>query len=1135
MKKFLDRTRSGLPLLKLNLKMKISMLFMFMVLFTMQAKTSYSQVTKISLDLNNVSVERIIDEIESQTEFHFVYQIKDVDLKRVISVKATQETVPQILTRIFAKTRTTHRVVDKQIFLKKRRVASLKRDKSVVQQKLVITGTVTDTNGQPLPGANIVEKGTTNGVTADFDGNFSFEVATDAIIVVSYIGFASKEVPVNGEANVNISLEESAAGLEEVVVVGYGTQKKVNLTGAISTVQFDEELENRPITNASQALGGTASGIWVSQNSGKPGGDGAQIRIRGWGTLNNANPLIIIDGVEGSFNQLNPNDIESISVLKDAASAAIYGSKAANGVVLITTKKGGLGQEMQVNISSYAGIQSLGRRYDLITDSSESMELTNIGLVNDGGSPLFSQELISEFKNSSDKYKYPNTDWYKALFRTAAIQEHNISVKGGSEKTSSYISVNYLDQEGIIPNTESERYGIRLNVESNVKDWLTVGAKANYIRRNSKEPYADITYGSVGRVYNMLGGATPYIAPYTRDGQFGSVQAIDENGSLLYDNRNPLIDAANGSTITEENFLTLNLHANIKFNDNLSLRTTISTNGNWNLIDKFNTSVFGYTDTGMETTTKNYNREGLEINRAQVSTLQNNLFSTINYTKNFAKIHDVSAIAGIQLETNKVQNVFARRTAPPKEGLTQVDAGTSGVQGEGNMTALRIFSYFGRLNYTLSDKYLLEANFRADGSSRFSKNNRWGVFPGFSAGWRVSQEQFIQELDVFSNLKLRASWGQLGNQNLDSFWPYLTVINQSNDLSYNYNGAFAPGAAVTNLVDENITWEKSSSIDLGIDIGLMDGKIGIEADYFQKKTENILVQLPLPLVHGGVSSPFQNVGEMSNNGFEFVVNYDNHKYERKDLSFNVGGNFTYIVNKVTKFQDGNSPDQLYLIREGYSFRSLYGYKVEGIYQSDDEALTHMHSNGLKPKAGNLRYVDLNNDGKLNFEDKQVLGNTIPKFTYGISSGFKYEGFDLSLLFQGIAGASAFTQNNFTNISYENRVFSTRWRDAWTPENTDTDMPSFKFNDSWDNSDSSFWVRKINFIKLKNVQVGYSFPDALISHLGMDKIYIYANAQNVFTIANKDYEGYDPERSTFDSGGGFYPIPRIVSIGLNLNF
>jgi len=1012
-------------------------------------------------------------------------------------------------------------------------VLTLPTSETINLQK--VSGTVTDENGEPIPGATVVIEGSTTGTVTDIDGKFSLDVPDGAVLLISFIGYQTQRIDPGNQSNLAITLLEDATSLDEVVVVGYGVQQKVNLTGAISTVDFDDELTNRPITNASQALGGTASGVWVSQNSGKPGSDGAQIRVRGWGTLNNSNPLIIIDGVEGSFDQLNPNDIENISVLKDAASAAIYGSKAANGVVLVTTRMGKNNEEMQVNINSYFGIQSLGRRYDVIDNSAEHMELTNQALANEGSAPLFSENLISDFRNGSDPYKYPNTDWFKVLFNTANIQQHNVSIRGGSAQSSSFLSFNYLNQEGMVPNTSSERYGLRANISSNVKDWLTVSGRFNYIHRDSDEPYADVTYGSLGRVFEMLGGSAPYIAPYTRDGRFGSVEAIDADGNLLFDNRNPLIDAANGLTNNEENILTLNVSADIKLTDYLSFKTTVSSNGNWNLIDRYNTSVFGYTDTGIETTTRNYNREGLEINRTQISSLQNNLFSTINFKKDYNEIHSISAIGGVQLETFKVQNMFSRRSEPPKEGLTQVDAGTSGIQGEGNMNGFRIFSYFGRANYTLMSKYLFEANVRADASSRFNKANRWGVFPGFSAGWRLSEENFIKDVSAISNLKIRASWGQLGNQNISGYWPYLTVIGQNNNLSYSYNGSFSPGAAVTALVDQNITWETSSSLDIGLEVGVLDDRITLEADYFQKTTKDILVQLPIPSVMGGISSPFENVGEMTNNGVEFIINYNNLKFGRDQLGFNMGLNLTYIQNEVTKFRGGDSPDQLYLLREGYSFRTLYGFNAIGIYQSDDEAKEHMHANPFTPKAGNLKFEDLNNDGRLNFEDKMGLGNTIPKFTFGISPGFKYKGFDLNVLFQGILGVNMYTQNNFTDLDWENRMISTRWRDAWSTDNPDSENPSLKLNNPWDGSQSSYWVNEVNFIKLKNVQLGYSFPNSFAEKLGLQKIYLYVNGQNVFSIASNGYEGYDPERNTFDSGYQLYPVPRIFSAGINLNF
>lgn len=998
-----------------------------------------------------------------------------------------------------------------------------------------VSGIVTDNQGEPIPGATVVIEGSTTGTVTDIDGKFSLDVPEGKVLLISFIGYETQRINPGNQTNLSITLVEDATSLDEVVVVGYGVQEKVNLTGAISTVDFGDELTNRPLTNASQALGGTASGVWVSQNSGKPGSDGAQIRVRGWGTLNNSNPLIIIDGVEGSFNQLNPNDIENISVLKDAASAAIYGSKAANGVVLVTTRMGKKNEAMQINVNSYFGVQSLGRRYDVINNSAEHMELTNTALMNEGSTPLFSDELIAAFRNGTDPYKYPNTDWFKVIFNSASIQEHNISIRGGSEQSSSFLSFNYLNQDGMVPNTNTERYGLRANITSNVKDWLTVSGRFNYIHKDSNEPYADVTYGSLGRVFEMLGGSAPYIAPYTRDGRFGSVQAISEDGNLLFDNRNALIDAANGLTNTEQNILTLNLSADVKLTDYLSFKTTVSSNGNWNLVDRYNTSVFGYTDTGNETTTRNYNREGLEINRSQVSSLQNNLFSTFNFKKDYNEIHSVSAIGGIQVETFKVKNMFSRRSEPPKEGLTQVDAGTSGIQGEGNMNGFRIFSYFGRANYTLMSKYLFEANVRADASSRFSKANRWGVFPGFSAGWRLSEEDFIKDVSAISNLKLRASWGQLGNQTISGYWPYLTVIGQNNNLSYSYNGSFSPGAAVTALVDENITWETSSSLDIGLEVGVLDDRITLEADYFRKTTKDILVQLPIPSVMGGISSPFENVGQMENNGIEFILNYNNLKFDRDQLGFNMGLNLTYIQNEVTKFRGGDSPDQLYLLREGYSFRTLYGYKAIGIYQSDDEALEHMYANPFTPKAGNLKYEDLNNDGRLNYEDKMALGNTLPKYTFGISPSFKYKGFDLNLLFQGILGVNMYTQNNFTDLDWENRMLSTRWRDAWSPENPDAENPSLKFNNPWDSYQSSYWVNEVNFIKLKNVQLGYSFPTPMVEKLGLQKIYLYVNGQNVFSIASDGYEGYDPERNTFDAGYRVYPTPRILSAGINLNF
>ncbi|MDR0749393.1 MAG: SusC/RagA family TonB-linked outer membrane protein, partial [Tannerellaceae bacterium] len=494
-----------------------------------------------------------------------------------------------------------------------------------------------------------------------------------------------------------------------------------------------------------------------------------------------------------------------------------------------------------------------------------------------------------------------------------------------------------------------------------------------------------------------------------------------------------------------------------------------------------------------------------------------------------------------QLEDYTSKYVYSRRNEAPKTGLTQVNAGTGGIRGEGNMEGLRMFSYFGRLNYSFADKYLFEANFRADASSRFKKENRWGYFPGFSAGWRLIEENFIKHLNLFSNLKLRASWGQLGNQyasNSDgeTFWPYLTVINQNNDLSYSYVGNFAPGAAITALVDEDITWETTTTLDIGIDMGFLNNRLTVEADYFNKVTSDIIVQLPIPRLLGHATAPFENVGKMLNRGVELNVNYDNNSISRDDFGWNIGMNMAYIHNEITKFRGGKSPDQLYLIREGYSYQTLYGFKATGIYQTDSEAEAHMHANSYKPKAGNLAFEDVNKDGKLGFEDKQEIGNTVPKLTYGLSAGLRYKGFDLSFLFQGIGKTHVYTQSDYTRMSYEYFTISTKWKNAWSPENPDSKIPGLKFDNSWDQQESSYWVHRIDFLKLKNMQVGYALPQNLISRLKLEKVYIYANAQNVFTLLwHKGYEGLDPERNTFENGSTFYAAPVTYTFGLNINF
>ena len=1078
--------------------------------------------------VRQIAVSEAFEQLSKLTGYNFFYDESVLKGVKDVHVNIRSGSIDSILDELSRQTGLSFKKINNTISVSRSKQSHEVATEEQAGKKL--TGAILDNNGEPIVGANIVVKGTTIGTITDVDGSFSLDVPEKGTLVISYIGYLTKEIPIGKGNTLKISLQEDTQALEEVVVVGYGTQKKVNLTGAVSSVKFDEEMTNRPITDASQALSGKVSGVWVSQNIGKPGSDEAQLRIRGWGTLNNSDPLVIIDGVEGSFGQVNPNDIESISVLKDAASAAIYGSKAANGVVLVTTKMGKNKEKTQVELNSYVGMQQLGRRYNFVTNSADMMTLINQGFENNGALPLFPDQLITDFRNGTDPYKYPNTDWYDELFHNALITSHNLSIRGGSDKLSSFLSLNYLKQDGILRYTDAQKFGIRANLEYKVNSWFKIGSRLSFSRNDATEPF------ELSRVWTMLQGAVPFNAPYARDGRFGSVEAADEKGVLLYENHNPLIEAANGKNNTTTDYLSLNAFATVDFTKDLNLQVTWSTIGNWKMTDRYNETLYGYTDSGKETQNMNYNSGGMIVSRKQVSTMRNNFHATLNYSHKFGDKHFVSGVAGLQLENYNERNVFGRRSDPAKDGLTQIDAGTDGIKAEGNLSRLRMGSYFGRLNYAYDDKYLFEMNLRADASSRFKKGNRWGVFPGFSVGWRLSEENFINDLNTFSNLKLRTSWGQLGNQRIDGYWPYLSIFSQEFDQSYSYGGNLASGAAVTKLVDENISWETTSSYDLGLEMGFFDNKLNIEADYFDKKTSDIIVQLPISNIVGNKTAPFENVGEMRNNGFELVVNYDNQVRDCNRLGFNIGANFTFVNNKVTKFQGGNSPDQLYLIREGYSYKSLYGYKAIGIYQSEEEIDEHMHSNSFKPKVGNLKYEDVNNDGKIDYQDKQVLGNTIPKITYGITAGLSYKGFDLNFLFQGMGQANVLTRNDCTQPMLMIMSLTESWKDAWSPENPDSRIPMLRIDSSWDWYDSSFWMHRIDFLKLKNMQLGYAVPEKLSSKLGLSRLYLYANAQNVFTIMwKKGYEGYDPEKDSFNNGSGYYPIPRIFTFGLNINF
>lgn len=1103
-----------------------------------------SQFVNLELVHSKTTVGTIIQSISQQTGYEFSYDVSILN-KEIsdVSVNVKNERIENVLDQVFNGTGISYRIVNNRIFLKDNGYINdnqliTKWWGGVNQQSKKITGTVVDATGMPVIGANVMVKGTTNGTITDMDGKFSLEVEDGAVLQVSYIGFANQEIKVGNQTSLSIAMKEDAEALDELVVVGYGVQKKANLTGSVSTVKYGQELENRPITDPSQALSGKTTGVWVSQNSGAPGSDGATIRVRGYGTLNNTEPLVLIDGVEGRMAELAPNDIESITVLKDAASAAIYGSRAANGVVLIETKKGS-GDKVTINYNGYFGVQQLGRRYNLISNSAEYMELWNTAFTNSGSDPLFPSDVIEAFRNGNDPYRYPSTNYFDEVFRNAFTTQHNLSATVGGKKSHSYISLGYLNNNGIIKNTDSERYSLTVNTEAKVTDWLKMGARARMMRKTTNQPYDGIS-----RVIYMMANGHPFSTPYLQDGKtFGGTQALymsgDKAGQPIVDTRNPFPDLYNGLNQSINTFMKGNAYMTIDFMKGLSLTAQYSAQYNNNNQDKYNQLLYCYTDLEGSNKSKPLDFPStLYVYRKVEDELYSTFFANLNFNRSFGK-HDISALLGFQQEALTKRLTSAQKTDPAKDDLHQVDSGSKNPTATGNKFQWRMLSYFGRVNYAFDGKYLAEFNLRADASSRFAKGNRWGYFPSVSAGWRLSEEEFIRNLGIFDNLKLRASWGKLGNQNIGSssnsdYFPYLTVLTQDYSNSYNYNNTLAPGAAVTGLVDQDITWETTTSTDIGVDMGFLKNRLSVEADYFMKKTTDIIVQLPIPLIMGGLTAPFENVGEMKNNGFELNVNWQDNI--SKDFSYNIGANFTYVDNEVTKFRGGKSPDQLYLIREGYSYKTLYGFIQEGVYQSDEEAKQHMHSNGYIPEAGDLKYKDVNGDGRLDYQDKQEIGNTIPKFTYGINAGLTWKNFDLNLQFAGIAGVHGYFQNAWTEpLGISGGTITERWRDAWTPENPSDELPKIKVNDTWNRQQSSFWACNMSWFKLKNIQLGYTLPKTLSQKMFLQKCYVYVNATDLFTLVSDKYEGFDPERDTFADGYGHYPIPRVFTFGLNLTF
>ena len=989
-----------------------------------------------------------------------------------------------------------------------------------------VTGVVVDASGVPLIGVNVLEKGTTNGTITDFDGKFTLNVSSpNAKLVISYIGYVSQEVsaPKNGE--LKVVLKEDTETLEEVVVVGYGTQKKANLSGSVSSVD-SEQLQNRPIQNVSSGLQGLMPGVTITGTNGAPGMDSGNIRVRGTGTLNSASPYILIDGVESeAMGDLDPNDIASISVLKDAASAAIYGSKAANGVILITTKRGSTGKP-KISYSGYISFQNTTETIDRLS-SYEYASMYNDALKSEDKAPRFNPDEIQKFKDGTDP-NYPNTDWYDLAYKTGIQHRHNINISGGNEHAKYMGSLGYLNQTGVLPNAGREQFNARTNLDMKITKRLSAKINLAYIKNKYDDASSAYYGGSSDQIIRQLNLISPWIVNRYEDGTYGTIS-----------DGNPIAWLDSGMKVTRDNYNFTGLASlDYKILDELTLTLTGSYVNDLQNYKYF--QPFIQYNPNKASDPSSLDERYYRWDRTNYDVL-------LNYDKTFGK-HNLKGLAGWHTEKYNYKYMKAYRKNFPNDNLTDMNAGDAATQtNEGYSRELAMISWFARVNYDFAGKYLLEANIRADASSRFAKGNRWGYFPSFSGAWRISEENFMKGAQNWlSNLKIRGSWGMLGNQDAlnsaDASGAFYPAINTYEiGATYPFGGALNSGYYQGSFRLNTITWEKAKTWGVGIDFGLFNNKVTGSVDYYNRKTEGIMMDVAVP--NEFALSPYKdNVGEMVNRGVELNISY-NDKWG--DWSFGAAANFAYNHNEITDLGGVDYLSTGFNQRNavGFAMNSYYLYQADGFFNSQEEAdaFTAKYGNpfgGGEFKAGDIRYVDTDGNGTLNGKDRVMANSSDPVYTFGLNLNAGWKGFDLSLMFNGAAKVSRLFDAHevYGAFSGDAGHPASIWKDAWTETNHDASMPRI-FTDtnspsSSRNAVSTFWLQNTNYLRLKNLQLGYTLPKSLLANWGIDNVRFYYSVENLFTIDNMKIN-IDPEATSQRLSS--YPLLRTHAFGVNITF
>jgi TonB-linked SusC/RagA family outer membrane protein len=1100
---------------------------------------------KLSLQTENAEVKSVLSDIEKKVDVSFTYRPRLIKNYEKVTLDLKEEALSTVLDRLFGST-LKYEVIGKQIVLKSADVEAGERGLmagEMSEAAATISGKVTDEADQPLPGVNILVKGTTNGTTSDSNGDFTLNVDGEgSVLIFSFIGYTSQEVPVSAnQTTINVKLAQDVQSLAEVVVVGYGEQKKTTITGAVTSVKSDV-ISQAPVTNLSNALVGRLPGTVFINRSGEPGNDGSQIRIRGTNTSGNPNALIVIDGIanrSGGLERLNPADIESVTILKDG-SAAIYGAQAANGVILVTTKRGAVGKP-QISFNYNLGFNKPTRLPE-VTDAATYATMLNEIDAQRNVTPRYTADDIQKYRDGSSPWTHPNTDWYDAVIKPMSKQDMaTLSVSGGtSDGVKYYVSLGSLSEDGVYKNsgTKYKQYNFRSNLDAKITDWLSMSVDISGRQENRQYPTR-----AASTIFRMLIRGKPNLPAFWPNGMPGP---DIENG----DNPVVISTPATGYVDDVNNVFQSNIRAKIDvpWVKGLNVIFNAAFDESLRPIKRFRTPWYLYTwdyttmgpdgDPLLLRSQRGLNTPELQQELERTSGQTTNAY--INYAKDFGD-HSFAIMAGTEKQVLKGNQFQGFRNGYISTAVDELFAGTQNAStnaSNGTLTDAKLYNrtrlnYFGRINYSFREKYLVEMVWRYDASYIFPENNRWGFFPGFSAGWVLSEESFMQQATFVDRLKLRGSWGQLGNDRMDSRNAWYDEFQFANNFGFGGNYVFdytTLTASITPsgypIANPDITWEVANNSNIGLEGTLFNGKVNFEFDYFYNLRSQMLIARngSIPAT-AGFSPPRENLGKLKNRGVDFLVSYSN---QVGNVVFTIGANGGYSKNEVV-FNDEPSNVPAWQTVTGRPYDTRLNYKAIGVFADQAAVDAYPHWDGARP--GDIIFEDVNKDGEITADDRiRLEHNTIPRFQGGFTIDMKYAGFDLNILFQGAAGARSYIRTQSGDFGNFLQDFADG---RWTPENPSTTNPrTFNREDEyWVSQENTFWFRNTNYLRLKNIQLGYTLPPAVVSKVGLRTARLYVNAINLLTWDT--FKVFDPETDNQD--GTVYPQKQTFNIGVNLGF